>query len=84
MTAGRGFMALAAMIFGKWKPVPAAMACLLFGLAEAGQMRLQGVTLWGDRMVPVQFIQALPYLFTVVVLAGWVGRSQSPRALGRV
>jgi ABC-type uncharacterized transport system permease subunit len=82
MTAGRGFMALAAMIFGKWKPVPAALACLLFGLAEAAQMRLQGVALFGEFILPVQWIQALPYLFTIVVLAGWVGTARAPKALG--
>ncbi|MCM2278821.1 MAG: ABC transporter permease [Oligoflexia bacterium] len=82
MTAGRGFMALAALIFGKWKPVPAAAACLLFGFADALQIRLQGVALWGDRPVPVQFIQILPYLVTILVLAGLVGKSRAPRALG--
>jgi simple sugar transport system permease protein len=83
MTAGRGFMALAALIFGKWRPVPAALACLLFGVFEAMQIRLQGVVLWGESPVPVQFIQILPYLATLVVLAGFVGRSRAPKALGR-
>jgi ABC-type uncharacterized transport system permease subunit len=82
MTAGRGFMAIAALIFGKWKPLPTAAACLLFGLADALQIRLQGVTLWGSEPVPVQFIQVLPYLATVIVLAGFVGRSRAPSALG--
>jgi general nucleoside transport system permease protein len=82
MTAGRGFIALAALIFGKWKPVPAAFACLLFGLAEAVQIRLQGVVLWGNEPVPVQFIQILPYAVTVLVLAGFVGRARPPKALG--
>lgn len=82
MTAGRGFIALAALIFGKWKPVPAAMACLLFGATEALQIHLQGVVLWGNRPVPVQFIQILPYVITMFVLAGFVGRSRPPRALG--
>jgi simple sugar transport system permease protein len=81
MTAGRGFIALAALIFGKWKPVPAACACLLFGFAEAAQIRLQGVSLWGTP-IPVQFIQILPYVLTVFVLAGFVGRSRAPAALG--
>jgi simple sugar transport system permease protein len=84
MTAGRGFMALAALIFGKWKPVPAAMACLLFGFAEAIQIRLQGVVLWGDQPLPVQFIQILPYAVTILVLAGFVGQSRAPKALGTV
>jgi ABC-type uncharacterized transport system permease subunit len=82
MTAGRGFMALAALIFGKWKPIPTAVACLLFGLSDALQIRLQGVVLWGSDPVPVQFIQILPYLVTVLVLAGFVGQSRAPRALG--
>ncbi|OFZ18264.1 MAG: sugar ABC transporter permease [Bdellovibrionales bacterium GWB1_55_8] len=82
MTAGRGFMALAALIFGKWKPFPTAVACLLFGFADALQIRLQGVILWGTEPVPVQFIQILPYLATILVLAGLVGRSRAPRALG--
>jgi simple sugar transport system permease protein len=82
MTAGRGFMALAALIFGKWKPLPTALACLLFGFADAVQIRLQGVALWGDEPIPVQFIQILPYLVTIFVLAGFVGRSRAPKALG--
>lgn len=82
MTAGRGFMALAALIFGKWRPVPAALACLLFGFAEAVQIRLQGVVLWGTTPLPVQFIQVLPYAVTVLVLAGFVGRARPPKALG--
>ena len=84
MTAGRGFMALAALIFGRWSPGTTAIACLLFGLAEALQIRLQGVVLWGTESVPVQFIQILPYAVTILVLAGVGGRSRSPRALGRV
>jgi len=82
MTAGRGFMALAALIFGKWHPIRAAIACLLFGFAEAVQIRLQGVVLWGTQPIPVQFIQILPYVVTILVLAGFVGRSRAPKALG--
>jgi simple sugar transport system permease protein len=82
MTAGRGFIALAALIFGKWRPVPAALACLLFGFTEAVQIRLQGVVLWGRDPIPVQFIQILPYLATIVVLAGFMGQSRAPKALG--
>jgi len=81
MTAGRGFIALAALIFGKWKPIPTALACLLFGFCDAAQIRLQGVTVAG-KAVPVQFIQILPYVVTVLVLAGFVGRSRAPKALG--
>jgi general nucleoside transport system permease protein len=82
MTAGRGFMALAALIFGKWRPLPTALACVLFGFAEAAQIRLQGVSLGGGKPIPVQFIQILPYVVTVLVLAGFVGRSRAPKALG--
>jgi len=82
MTAGRGFMALAALIFGKWRPLPTALACLLFGFADVVQIRLQGVVLWGTSPIPVQFIQILPYVVTMLVLAGFVGRSRAPKALG--
>jgi simple sugar transport system permease protein len=83
MSAGRGYMALAAMIFGKWHPVGALGACLLFGFLDAAAIQLQGAPLPGLGSVPVQAIQALPYLMTVVLLAGFVGRSRAPAALGR-
>jgi general nucleoside transport system permease protein len=86
MTAGRGYMALAALIFGKWHPVGALWACLLFGFMDAVSIRLQGVVLpafLGSGAVPVQFIQALPYIMTVVLLAGFIGRAVAPKALGR-
>ena len=82
MTAGRGYMALAAMIFGKWHPVGALWACLLFGFLDAASIRLQGTVLPGLGAVPVQAIQALPYVLTVVLLAGFIGRATAPRALG--
>jgi ABC-type uncharacterized transport system permease subunit len=85
MTAGRGYMALAAMIFGKWHPVGALAACGLFGFLDALSIRLQGVNLpeaWGGGAVPVQAIQALPYVLTVVLLAGFIGKSRAPAALG--
>jgi simple sugar transport system permease protein len=82
MTAGRGFIALAAMIFGKWRPWPAFFACLLFGFLDAIAIRLQGVSLPGIGHVPVPFIQALPYIFTVVLLAGFIGKAVAPKALG--
>jgi simple sugar transport system permease protein len=77
MTAGRGFIALAALIFGKWRPVQTMLACLLFGFAEALSIQMQGVS-----QVPVQFIQIVPYVLTIVVLAGFIGHSRAPRALG--
>ncbi|MDH4051931.1 MAG: ABC transporter permease [Rubrivivax sp.] len=83
MTAGRGYMALAAMIFGKWHPLGALAACLLFGFLDAASIQLQGVSLPGLGAVPVQAVQALPYVMTVVLLAGFVGRSRAPAALGR-
>jgi simple sugar transport system permease protein len=82
MTAGRGYMALAAMIFGKWHPVGALWACLLFGFLDAASIRLQGAVLPGLGEVPVQAIQALPYVMTVVLLAGFIGQSRAPKALG--
>lgn len=82
MTAGRGFIALAALILGKWRPLPAALACLFFGLTDAAQIRLQGLELPGLGVVPVQFIQILPYVVTLIVLAGFVGAARAPKALG--
>ena len=83
MTAGRGFMALAALIFGRWHPVNALWACLLFGFLDAAAIRLQGVRLPGIGEVPVQAIQALPYVLTVILLAGFIGKAVAPQALGR-
>lgn len=79
MTAGRGFMALAALIFGKWRPLPALAACLFFAVIDAIQIRLQGV----DTGIPVQLVQALPYLVTIIALAGFFGQSRAPKALGQ-
>jgi simple sugar transport system permease protein len=83
MTAGRGFMALAALIFGRWHPYKAFGACLLFGFLDAAAIRLQGVELPGFGQVPVQAIQALPYVLTVVLLAGFIGSAVAPKALGK-
>lgn len=82
MTAGKGYIALAALIFGKWRPVPALLACLLFGLLDAIAIRLQGTALPGIGEVPVQLIQALPYILTVILLAGFIGKAVAPKALG--
>ena len=81
MTVGRGFIALAALIFGKWRPVPTLLACLLFGFTEAVSIQMQGVKPLG-KDIPVQFIQMVPYVLTIVVLAGFIGSSRPPRALG--
>ncbi len=83
MTAGRGYMALAALIFGKWHPVGALWACLLFGFLDAVSIRMQGAQLPFIGAVPVQAIQALPYVLTVVLLAGFIGNAVAPKALGR-
>lgn len=77
MTAGRGFIALAAMIFGKWTPLGALGACLFFGYADALQMRLQDVG------IPTQFMNMLPYVLTMVALAGFIGKAVGPKASGQ-
>ena len=82
MTAGKGYIALAAMIFGKWQPRGALLACLLFGFLEAVASRLQGVDVPLIGEAPVDFILALPYLLTVILLAGFVGKAMPPRAIG--
>jgi general nucleoside transport system permease protein len=82
MTAGQGFIALAAIIFGKWRPFPAFGACLIFGLLDAIAIRLQGMRIPGVGEVPVQLIQALPYLLTMFLLAGFIGRAVAPKAVG--
>ncbi len=82
MTAGQGYIALAALIFGKWRPLPALLACLMFGFLDAVAIRLQGVKIPGIGEVPVQAIQALPYILTVVLLAGFIGKAIAPKAVG--
>ena len=82
MTAGQGYIALAAMIFGKWRPYQALGACLMFGLLDAVAIRLQGVSVPIIGEVPVQLIQALPYILTVVLLAGFIGKAVAPKAIG--
>ena len=83
MTAGRGFIALAALILAKWRPVPVLVACLFFGFTEALAIQMQGVIkLPSGEDVPVQFIQIIPYVLTIIVLAGFIGLSRAPKALG--
>jgi ABC-type uncharacterized transport system permease subunit len=83
MTSGRGFIALAALIFGKWRPVQTLLACLLFGFTEAISIQMQGVVkLPSGEDIPVQFIQMVPYVLTIIVLAGFIGSSRPPQALG--
>jgi simple sugar transport system permease protein len=83
MSAGKGYMALAALIFGKWRPVPVLCACLLFGFLDALAVRLQGVSLPGIGEVPVQAIEVLPYVLTVLLLAGFIGKAVGPKAIGK-
>ena len=82
MTAGKGYLALAALIFGKWRPYPTLGACLLFAFTDALAARLQGVALPIVGVIPVQFILALPYVLTVLLLAGFVGKAVAPKAIG--
>ncbi len=79
MTAGRGFIALAATIFGRWDPLRAALACLMFAAAETLQIELQGA-----QLIPSQFVEMIPYALTIIALAGVVGRAVPPAALGKV
>lgn len=84
MSAGRGFIALAALILAKWKPIPVLFACLFFGFTEALTIQIQGAT-WakiGDEPIPIQFIEMIPYVLTIIVLAGFIGLSRAPKALG--
>ncbi len=81
MSAGKGYMALAALIFGKWRPFTAMWACLLFGFLDALAIRMQGVTI-GDFPIPVQAIEAVPYILTVFLLAGFIGKAIAPKAIG--
>ena len=82
MTAGKGFIALAALVFAKWMPVPAMWACLLFGFLDAVAIRLEGTDIPGIGVLPVQLMQAVPYILTVALLAGFIGRATPPKAGG--
>ena len=78
MSAGRGFIALAAVIFGRWDPKRVALACLLFAAAETFQIQLQG-----SEAIPSQFVEMIPYVLTIIALATVVGRASAPAALGK-
>ncbi len=82
MSAGRGYIALAALIFAKWRPWYILSACLLFGLLEAISNRYQNIDVFNITL-PVQFMQTLPYLLTVIILAGFIGKAIPPKAGGQ-
>ena len=82
MTAGKGYIALAALIFGNWRPVPALVACLMFGFLDAVAARLQGVEVPVLGQIPTDLILVLPYVLTVILLAGFIGKATPPRAIG--
>lgn len=82
MTAGRGFIALAALILAKWRPVQVLFACLFFGFTEALTIPLAGYRLASGETIPVQFVQIIPYVLTIIVLAGFIGSSRAPKSLG--
>lgn len=82
MSAGKGYIALAALIFAKWKPVPVMFACLLFGFLDAMANFMQGKSVPGIGEVPVQIFQALPYILTCILLAGFIGVANAPKAGG--
>lgn len=82
MTAGKGFLALAAVVFGKWRPGPTVAVCVMFAVADALQVRIQNVALPVVGVIPSDFIQMLPYVLTVLLLAGLMGRAHAPKASG--
>ncbi|MGB0557151.1 MAG: ABC transporter permease, partial [Paracoccaceae bacterium] len=82
MTAGRGYIALAALIFAKWRPWYALMSCLLFGFLQAIALRPDLIEAYLSFKVQVQLLDVLPYILTVIILAGFVGKAIPPRAGG--
>ncbi len=82
MTAGQGYIALAALIFGKWRPLPVLFGCLLFSVLDAISMRLQGVDI-GGFAIPIPLIQASPYVLTIILLAGFIGKAIPPKDIGK-
>lgn len=82
MTSGKGYIALAALILGGWRPVPAMVACLAFGFINALQVRLQGTPVMGIQL-PSQAWSALPYIATIIALAGLLGKNRTPAGIGK-
>ncbi|MFM8314261.1 MAG: ABC transporter permease, partial [Deltaproteobacteria bacterium] len=82
MSAGRGFIALAALIFGKWRPIPAFLTCLFFGFTDALQIQMQSNPIFESK-IPVQALQIFPYVITLLVLVGFIGSARPPLAIGK-
>ncbi len=82
MTAGKGYLALAALVFGQWRPLPTVLVCFMFALTDAFQLRLQNFELPFVGVIPSDFIQMLPYVLTVLLLAGVAGKARAPKASG--
>lgn len=83
MSAGKGYIALAAVIFGNWRPLTAFLACLMFGFLEASTARIEGIEFWVIGEIPSQLMQAIPYILTVLLLAGFIGKPKPPAAIGQ-
>jgi simple sugar transport system permease protein len=83
MSAGKGYIALAAVVFGNWRPLTAFLACLMFGFLEASTARVEGIEFWVIGEIPSQLLQAIPYILTVLLLAGFIGKPKPPAAIGQ-
>jgi ABC-type uncharacterized transport system permease subunit len=83
MSAGAGYLALTALVFGNWRPIFTVLGCLMFGLFGAIQIQLEGVDLPVVGRIPGSLIQMIPYVVTVVVLAGLMAKSVAPKAIGK-
>jgi general nucleoside transport system permease protein len=82
MSAGNGYLALTALVFGNWRPLQTAAGCLMFGFFAALQVQIEGVSFPGVGKIPGSLIQMIPYVVTVVVLAGFMAKSIAPKAIG--
>jgi simple sugar transport system permease protein len=83
MSAGAGYLALTALVFGNWRPLYTALGCLMFGFFSAVQIQIEGVELPGVGRIPGSLIQMIPYVVTVIVLAGLMAKSVAPKAIGK-
>jgi ABC-type uncharacterized transport system permease subunit len=83
MSAGAGYLALTALVFGNWRPMYTAMGCIMFGFFQAVQIQIEGVDLPGIGRIPGSLIQMVPYVVTVIVLAGLMAKSVAPKSIGK-